>query len=295
MKSIRIIPLVLIAFLTWNCSDDDDSNLPLADFQFLVDGSQVTFNGTVANANSISWDFGDGSTSSDEDPIYAYADPGTYTVVMTVNGDNGSFSETKEVTIFPTLDILLSGGVGRPEGKTWRLKREVSSADGAGRFQNDLPLDQPSQDNVFRLVGLGSAYDDSFTFVHDGSYRVDNVDGQSIMGLIFASIFFPTEIRVPSNTPDLVPLADVVYEPISDATWSINQEDFTIDSGTGPVTFTGHTQLVLGEYMGYKDSSNVIIIKDITETTMNVAIGIHTVPELFDKPTLFFHLTFESI
>ncbi|MCM4172594.1 PKD domain-containing protein [Arenibacter sp. TNZ] len=301
MKNIKILSTLLLAIILVNCSDDNEPQLPLSDFQFLVEGSVVTFNGTVENTTSISWDFGDGSTSSEEDPVYAFASPGTYNVVMTVIGSNGTYSETKKITILPTLDILLTGGPARPQGKTWRLKKAYTAGkDGAGMIENKLGLLIASFDNLLGAVGLGASYDDAFTFVYDGTYKVDNIDGQSLMGIIQASAFHGANITAVSADLANVPLAHAIYAPITDATWELNEEDFTINTlypQVGPVSvnFTGKQRLILGEYLGFKETSNIVILKEITETTMNVALGIHTEQDYYDTPTLFFHLTLESL
>ena len=41
------------------------------------------------------WDFGDGSTSEQQDPIHEYPEPGLYTVTLTVSGPDGFDQETK--------------------------------------------------------------------------------------------------------------------------------------------------------------------------------------------------------
>ncbi|MGB5554348.1 MAG: PKD domain-containing protein [Flavobacteriaceae bacterium] len=301
MKNLKLFSLLLLSIIMVNCSEDDAPLTALADFQFLIEDTQVTFNGTVENASSISWDFGDGATSSEEDPVYAYTSPGTYSVSMTASGANGSFTETKEVTILPSFEILLTGGQGRPEGKSWKLKAAYTAGnDGAGIIENDLGLMIASFDNLLAAVGLGASYEDTFTFVYDGTYKVDNVDGQSLMGILYASIFHGAEITGVSADLANVPLAQAIYTPANDATWELSEEDFTVDTlypQIGPVTvnFTGKRRLLLGEYLGYKEISNIVILKQLTETTMNVAMGIHTVEEAYDTPTLFFHLTFESL
>ena len=301
VKNIKQFRLLLLAILLVNCSDDNEPQIPLSDFQFMVEGSVVTFNGTVENATSITWDFGDGSSSTEEDPVYAFASPGTYNVVMTVSGANGTFSETKTVTILPTLDILLTGGPARPQGKTWRLKKAYTAGmEGAGPIENKLGLMIASFDNLLGAVGLGASYDDTFTFVHDGTYKVDNVDGQSLMGIIHASAFHAANITAVSADLANVPLVHATYTPVAEATWELNEDDFTVDTlypQVGPVSidFTGKQRLILGEYLGYKETSNIVILKEITETTMNVAMGIHTEPDFYDTPTLFFHLTLESL
>lgn len=295
MKNIKILSVLMLSMLCFTCSSNDDNNSPLADFQFLVEGTQVTFNGTVENANSISWDFGDGSTSSEEDPVYAYAAAGDYTVVMTATGANGTFTETKTVTIQETLDILLTGGQAKPEGKTWRLKKAYTSGkEGAGPVDNKLNLFLPAFDNLLDAVGLGASYEDTFTFVHDGTYKVDNKDGQSLMGLVYASIMHGEDITAVSYDPQSVPLATAFYTPATDATWELFEGDFTVDSAEGPVNFTNKKRLILDEYLGFKDMETLIILKELTAKSMNIAIGIHTEPSVYDKPTLLFHLSLEA-
>jgi outer membrane protein assembly factor BamB len=55
------------------------------------------------------WDFGDGNTSGEEDPIYTYAHAGEYTATFTVTDSEGNFSsDTANITITddaPTVQI----------------------------------------------------------------------------------------------------------------------------------------------------------------------------------------------
>ncbi len=296
MKNINLFSLVMLTVLLLTCSSKDEDHSPLADFQFLVEGTQVTFNGTVANATTIAWDFGDGATSTEEDPVYAYAAAGEYTVAMTVTGPNGSFKETKTVIIEESIEILLTGGQAKPEGKSWKLKKAYTSGkEGAGPVDNKLNLFLPAFDNLLTEVGLGSAYEDTFTFVHDGAYKVDNKNGQSLMGLVYAMVFHGDDIRAVSYDPTSVPLANVVYTPATDATWELFEGDFTVNSAEGPVNFLNKKQLILGEYLGFKDVKVLVILKEITSKSMNVALGIHTEPSVLDQPTLLFHLSFEPM
>ncbi|MFZ4719297.1 MAG: PKD domain-containing protein [Ilumatobacteraceae bacterium] len=60
----------------------------------------VDNDGTIA---AYSWNFGDGSgTSTDANPTYTYADPGTYSAVLTVTDDEGATgTRTVVVTVLP--------------------------------------------------------------------------------------------------------------------------------------------------------------------------------------------------
>jgi len=51
---------------------------------------------STGNPTGWSWNFGDGETSSDQNPVHTYNDPGTYTVTLSVVNDYG-FSEADDV------------------------------------------------------------------------------------------------------------------------------------------------------------------------------------------------------
>lgn len=50
---------------------------------------------TAGEVDSWLWDFGDGSTSDEQNPVHEYLTPGDYTVTLTVSGPNNSDEEAK--------------------------------------------------------------------------------------------------------------------------------------------------------------------------------------------------------
>jgi len=50
----------------------------------------VYFQDCSQNATTYQWDFGDGGTSSERDPIHIYHQSGKFTVIMTSYGDGSS-------------------------------------------------------------------------------------------------------------------------------------------------------------------------------------------------------------
>ncbi len=67
-----------------------------ADVTEVTAGEAISFTDESTGEPTIwSWDFGDGSTSTEQNPIYTYNAVGTYTVVLTVTNDYGSDTETK--------------------------------------------------------------------------------------------------------------------------------------------------------------------------------------------------------
>lgn len=77
---------------------------PIADFIYLPDSptdlENVTFIDTSIDTDgyieSWFWEFGDGNTSSDQNPEHQYADDGTYIVTLNVTDDDGVTNETAQ-------------------------------------------------------------------------------------------------------------------------------------------------------------------------------------------------------
>lgn len=64
-----------------------------ADFSSTNNNGTVTFTDLSTNATSWFWDFGDGNTSTDQNPVHTYVNGGTYTAVLVVNGEIGCPAE----------------------------------------------------------------------------------------------------------------------------------------------------------------------------------------------------------
>jgi PKD repeat protein len=93
------------------CADEPvDSDLPLPDppvaaFDVKLDAQTVTFTNRSDGADTYSWSFGDGATSTDESPIHVYPVPelgkdyDNFEVVLTAAGPGGTTQATATVAI----------------------------------------------------------------------------------------------------------------------------------------------------------------------------------------------------
>jgi len=68
---------------------------PAAQFSFMENGLSVTFSDESNGAETYAWDFGDGNTSLEANPIHQYASEGIYEVALTVTNSCGSNTSTQ--------------------------------------------------------------------------------------------------------------------------------------------------------------------------------------------------------
>ena len=109
--------LTLISVLLYSCVVHNDPVYPPVDACFATQNSNynynvneiVYFNNCSSNADSYSWDFGDGSYSNEKHPNHTYTSAGTYQVILTAHGYNSNQDEAKVITVTGTtdLDILI--------------------------------------------------------------------------------------------------------------------------------------------------------------------------------------------
>lgn len=91
---------------------------PTADFSVVTDDLQAAFTSEATDPDSpitgFHWDFGDGNTSTLQDPVHTYAADGTYTVTFTVTDDTGlTDSIQKAVHVAADYAVSEDDGTGR--------------------------------------------------------------------------------------------------------------------------------------------------------------------------------------
>ncbi|MBE7441974.1 MAG: M4 family metallopeptidase [Flavobacteriales bacterium] len=91
--------------IDWTC--ELPTLAPVVDFAVDMDTTctgVVKFTDLSINgASSWSWNFGDGNTSTDQNPNHTYSQPGTYTVQLTASNIIGSDSQTKTNFIYVNM------------------------------------------------------------------------------------------------------------------------------------------------------------------------------------------------
>ncbi len=122
-----------------------ENKKPIADFTYTpqqpTDLDTITFadasNDPDGSIVSWLWDFGDGNTSTEQNPTHKYADNGTYVVKLTVTDDKGATSYTTKIievaNVPPTVAITYEPG--KPEVKK-EIKFKAIATDDDGYIVN---------------------------------------------------------------------------------------------------------------------------------------------------------------
>ena len=91
--SSKLSVWILVIFLA-GCTDQNFEDLPQVESSFTYsineDSGTVTFFNVSKEATTYIWDFGDGTTSREKDPIKTYANSGTYKVTLVASNQAGA-------------------------------------------------------------------------------------------------------------------------------------------------------------------------------------------------------------
>lgn len=114
-KNIALLLAMMLAVAACTDKDADFKNFASkdVDFTYNVDGDQygidfyvvstIKFNNTSSKTGAVTWDFGDGQTSTDENPTHKYDKAGIYQVTLTVDGVG---SRTYPLLIYDIAPVL---------------------------------------------------------------------------------------------------------------------------------------------------------------------------------------------
>ncbi|HPE76236.1 MAG TPA: PKD domain-containing protein [Draconibacterium sp.] len=279
---------LLAVFLVASCTDEIDRPVfPVSATIFhSVKDKQVAFTALTHSAVSWQWDFGDGKTSTEQNPVYVYPEGGYYIATLTAKDANGNIA-TDEVKLAIALTpyALLTGDHTREgyNGKKWKLSSShVSGGDYLANADAGLTVvdgtPKPLPDGIFSTeFGMGDVYKDEFTFYYNGDYKHDvKEDGGSFGGLVYEMVNTGGSGIVNANGKDYG-LCIAKYTPQPDATFTFNEsENFTVSSVYAPpsysVTFNNVMTLDFSgtEFIGFRDFQRKVILNKITDSRMQI-------------------------
>lgn len=159
---------------------------PVVAFTERADGLKVDFTQNIIGATNHSWDFGDGSTSTDTNPSHTYAGEGTYTVMLSAENDCGvtEFTKIINVVLLPTADFDAVDNVVCP-GETVQFENlsSPSATSWTWEFEGGIPATS-NEENPTVVYSASGEFNVSLT--------VTNASGQAtVTKTAFISVLAP--------------------------------------------------------------------------------------------------------
>ena len=263
MKKILIPVLISLPFLFMTSCGDDEGTTPTIvaafDFEIGSDGLTVTFTNNSTGAETYSWNFGDGNTSTDENPSHTYSAEGSYDVVLVASSGGNSSSASETIAVVDVTAVLqkLTGTTS----KTWKLDRE-------GIALSVFPSDESTIYYAF-----GGDYDfgyarpcllsDEYTFSADGTYEYDaNGEVWAEEGVWASNISADClDETNPSNFVN-VDGADI-------SAWASGTHTFSFDVANMELTVNG-TGAFIGLAKVTNDAETLVPVSSTTYTVVNL-------------------------
>lgn len=193
IKNISLLALLLIAMVGCIEKTPDYKNFPSADVDFTygVLGedyvndfyvvSTIEFKNTSSKQGNVAWDFGDGTTSTEQNPIHKYEKAGNYKVTLTVEGVG---SRTYPILIYDITPILSvtnqSEDIVVINDVTVELGIELPNPDNLKcKYIWSFPAGTMKEDGTTITTFEGFSHEDG-TIDYPGKLKFKNVGSQKI-------------------------------------------------------------------------------------------------------------------
>jgi hypothetical protein len=308
MKKLIIIFGLFLAFgISFQSCKKESADPPKASIFYSIVEKQAAFTALTKRVIKWDWNFGDGKTSTEQNPVHSYDGGGYYTITLTATGTDGSTIEsTVTIAVALTPYVLLTGGAAAANGKTWKLSTNHSALDKLANADADLTIAAGAPATLppgaFSLyLGMGEVYDDTFTFHYDGSYSHDVKDDHaSFAGLLYEYMTTGGAGIVNDGGKDFG-LCTGLYTPETGATFTyVEKEDFAVPSVYGPdgvLTYKNVSTLDFSgtEFIGFMDYQRKVIIQDLTDSSMRLVMFMAASQDYYPVNTNALVLTFEVV
>jgi PKD repeat protein len=142
--------------------------VPTADFSFITSELTATFTDLSSDSDgsivSWDWDFGDGNTSTDQNPSHTYAASNTYIVTLTVTDDAGATDSISQ-------NVTVDDGVNTPPTADFTYTANDLAVDFTDQ-SSDSDGSVVSWDWDFGDGNTSTDQNPSHTYADDGTYTV---------------------------------------------------------------------------------------------------------------------------
>lgn len=94
--------IVFDSLTKWHVGEYD----PISNFNYsITNNNEVSLSNLSNNSTDYVWYFGDGSSSTSENPVHTYTNPGTYEITLVANKCGLTDTSTQTLNIFPVSNV----------------------------------------------------------------------------------------------------------------------------------------------------------------------------------------------
>jgi len=199
----------------------------------------VNFTDTSTGATEWLWDFGDGTNSTEQNPIHTYNDAGTYTVNLTVTGPGGTDTKTKTnyIAVIPKNYVTYLGGTDTDKG----YSIDVDNEGNMYIVGNTKSADFPTTSDAYQSSNAGSY--DTFLVKFDSN---GNLVYSTYLGGTGSDTGFSIEVNNEGNIYITGTTTSTDFPTTSDAYQTSNAGG----TDTYLVKFNSNGSLVYSTYFG---------------------------------------------
>lgn len=217
--------MILFSFLIISCEKEEIAPEPVANFTASKTSAEVDetimFTNSSENATTYFWDFGDGNTSIDENPIHSYSGNGTFMVTLTATGDGRENSTSKTITVAYPAPVA-NFTMDKTEAETDETITFTNSSENATTYSWDFGDGNTSIDeNPTHSYSSDGTFTVTLTATGDGG---ENSTSKTIT--ITAPPVVGTYIEIPRSTSTQLTRTPLVnFTPVTDVSISVTGDD----------------------------------------------------------------------
>lgn len=258
----KLLYILLLLCAATACKKDDNNPAPLVVYTIAVDGNQVTFNNTTTGATSWKWDFGDGTSSTEQSPVHVYQGKGKYVPTLYATSAAGVTAEGSTVIrISKTSPVKLTDN----SLSDWdTISQNVITAGPAGGVFKKLKLDYDGQNVYFYGEMTGKLSDGA---IFDMYIDSDNSAATGLLTSLFTGaaydVLLEGQLLLKQSTAP-IPMAMYYHNG--------PQTGFTFDQQSGTDFFTMGTITEAGGIVRFEGKLDRSKIKGFTGAAIRLGM-----------------------
>lgn len=223
----RLLIMITAVILLGSCKKDTSPKLTDLQYDLTVDGNQVTFKTVTTGISSYRWDFGDGSSSTDANPVHEYPGKGKYvtTLYATMNGNVAEASTV--IRIAKTSPVKIDDNTITDWDKV--TTNVLTAGPGGGIFRSAKFDYDGNYIYVYAEMNSQKSNGDIFDFYIDS-------DNSAATGLLSAYADGGFDILLEGQL--LISGVDIFYHTGAQNSFSFNQQSISEAYKVGTITET---------------------------------------------------------